>query len=619
MDGAGDAEVPGAGTLGGAPAGRLDGPGTRATGGVPPTRRGPAPGGTAPPPGARVPARSPVACPGAAATMAPRGSRTLPRASRSSSSAAAVPPMSAPSGPSMPVPPAATITAAVATSIAAAASSFAPASRASPARGRLPPATGHIVGAVLRGVRNRWRRSFVGSVTLIALLVVALFAAVTGRIVHEQIEDQAFERAAETAEVLARVSFTPRLPAPGGRLPARDVRALDRQLRAAGRGGTGLDATLVRRDGTVLYTRDRGRIGTTARSGPIAAALAGRTRSELDESGDDPVLVTAAPVVRRAGGAVAGALEVRLPYRETADDVAARTRRLVIALAVIALLAYLLALPALLRASRALKAQYDPRRVELVRELRRAIDHGELTLHFQPIVHAATREPAAAEALVRWNHPRRGAVPPDHFIPMAEPTDVMWPLTLHVLDLAIGECATWRRLGHEVSVAVNVSGGVLHDRRLHGEIEGLLARHGLPVAALEIEVTEGAVMRDPEAASKILRGLTELGIRVIAIDDFGTGYSSLARLHELPLDTLKIDQSFVTRMAAEGDAQIVCSIVELAHALGMKVIAEGAEDDATITRLAALGCDFVQGYGLTRPLPPDAFRAWLEEPAAARA
>jgi EAL domain-containing protein (putative c-di-GMP-specific phosphodiesterase class I) len=462
-------------------------------------------------------------------------------------------------------------------------------------------------------------------VTVVALLVVALFAAVTGRIVHEQIEDQAFERATDTAELLARVSFTPRLPPPGRRLPAGDLRALDRQLRTARGREPGLDATLVRRDGTILYSRDRERIGAKAGSGPIDAALGGRTASEVDEPSDDaaraggPLLVTAAPVVRRAGGPVAGALELTLPYRATADDIAARTRRLVIALAVIGLLAYLLALPALLRASRALKAQYDPRRVELVRELRRAIERGELTLHFQPIVHAGTRQPAAAEALVRWNHPRRGAVRPDHFIPMAEPTEVMWPLTIHVLDLAIGECATWRALRHDVSVAVNVSGGVLHDRRLHKEIEGLLDKHGLPVEALEIEVTEGAVMRDPEAAAKILRGLTELGIRVIAIDDFGTGYSSLARLHELPLDTLKIDQSFVMRMAAEGDAQIVCSIIELAHALGMKVIAEGAEDDATITRLADLGCDFVQGYGLTRPLPPEDFRAWLEAPAAARA
>ncbi|HEV2814111.1 MAG TPA: EAL domain-containing protein, partial [Solirubrobacteraceae bacterium] len=336
---------------------------------------------------------------------------------------------------------------------------------------------------------------------------------------------------------------------------------------------------------------------------PVRAALRGATSTATSD--DETTLRTAAPVVRREGDPVAAALELILPYGPTADDVDRRTRRVAIALAAIALLVYLLALPALLRAARALRAQYAPRRVELVRELKRAIARDELTVHFQPIAEAATRRPHSAEALVRWKYP------PDRFIPVVEATEVMWPLTLRVLDLAIRECARWREAGHEVAVAVNVSGAVLHDRRLAREIEAMLAKRGLPPAALEIEVTEGAVMSDAEGAATILRGLTALGISVIAIDDFGTGYSSLARLHELPLDTLKIDQSFVMRMAHEGDASIVCSIIELAHALGLKVIAEGAEDEATIDRLASLGCDYVQGYGLTKPLPPEEFGRWL--------
>ena len=302
---------------------------------------------------------------------------------------------------------------------------------------------------------------------------------------------------------------------------------------------------------------------------------------------------------------MAGALELSLPYAAVAEDVDRRTRRVAVALAAIALLVYLLSLPTLLRAARALRAQYDPRRVELVRELRRAIARKELTLHFQPIADAQTRAPHSAEALVRWKYP------PDRFIPIVEGTEVMWPLTLHVLDGAIAPCARWRAAGHRIAVAVNVSGAVLHDRRLGGQVSALLERHGLEPAALEIEVTEGAVMSDAEGAAGVLRRLSELGISVIAIDDFGTGYSSLARLHELPLDTLKIDQSFVMRMAREGDASIVCSIIELAHALSLKVIAEGAEDEATIERLASLGCDYVQGYGLTPPLAPEDFRDWL--------
>jgi EAL domain-containing protein (putative c-di-GMP-specific phosphodiesterase class I) len=156
-----------------------------------------------------------------------------------------------------------------------------------------------------------------------------------------------------------------------------------------------------------------------------------------------------------------------------------------------------------------------------------------------------------------------------------------------------------------------VSGEILPDRRLPAELERLLTASGLPAQALEIEVTEGAVMRDPTAATRVLKRLTDLGVSVIAIDDFGTGYSSLARLHELPLDTLKIDQSFVRRMAEEDDDTVVRSIVELAHALELTVIAEGVEDDDTWARLAELGSDFIQGYALTRPLAPEDFAVWL--------
>jgi EAL domain-containing protein (putative c-di-GMP-specific phosphodiesterase class I) len=189
----------------------------------------------------------------------------------------------------------------------------------------------------------------------------------------------------------------------------------------------------------------------------------------------------------------------------------------------------------------------------------------------------------------------------------------MWPVTLRVLELAIRECRAWRALGHEVDVAVNVSGEVLPDRRLPQELERLLGEHDLPAQALEIEVTEGAVMRDPAAATRVLQRITDLGVSVIAIDDFGTGYSSLARLHELPLDTLKIDQTFVMRMAREDDDTVVRSIIDLAHALGLTVIAEGVEDEETWIRLAEMGCDFVQGYALTPPLASDEFLEWLTQ------
>jgi EAL domain-containing protein (putative c-di-GMP-specific phosphodiesterase class I) len=343
----------------------------------------------------------------------------------------------------------------------------------------------------------------------------------------------------------------------------------------------------------------------------VTKALGGRASSAVRDVGARQVLETAVPIVRRSGGAVSAALELTLPYQPVADDIHKRTRRLELALAIVALLAYGLALPTLLRAGRALRAQYDPRRVELVRELGQALRRDELEPHFQPIAEAATGRVATVEALVRWEHPRHGNVPPDRFIAMVEGTDAMWPLTLRVFDLVIGQCRRWRADGLELRVAVNVSGGILGDRRLPEEISRRLAEHEVPAQTLEIEVTEGAVMRDPVAATRVLRRIADLGIGVIAIDDFGTGYSSLARLHELPVDTLKIDQSFVARMAHEGDDTVVRSIVDLAHALGMTVIAEGVEDEASWERLAELGCDFVQGYALSAPLPADDLAAWL--------
>ncbi|MDX6698157.1 MAG: hypothetical protein QOE65_1554 [Solirubrobacteraceae bacterium] len=462
--------------------------------------------------------------------------------------------------------------------------------------------------AVGRAVRNRWRRSFVASVTVVALLGVLAFALVIGRVVKSQIEDQAFDRAKDTAQITARAGFAPRLPAPGRPLSPRDLGDLDRQLASTRARDPRIDMRLWSPGGAILYARDRARIGTRpGQTSTVEAALRGRSATAVRGG----TLQTAVPIVRNAGGPVAAALELSLPYGPVEADVRRRTRRLWIALGLVALIAYGLALPTLLRARRALRAQYDPRRVELVRELRHALDRDELELHFQPIAEARTGDVSTVEALIRWDHPRHGAISPERFVAAIEGTDAAWPFTLRVFELALEQAARWRAAGLELDVAVNVSGSILPDRRLPGEIEQLLRRCGVPAGDLEIEVTEGAVMQDTAAAAGNLRRLTELGVGVIAIDDFGTGYSSLARLHELPLDTLKIDQSFVRRMSHEGDQTVVRSIVDLAHALGLSVIAEGVEDRPTWDALVALGCDFVQGYALTPALPAEEFSAWL--------
>jgi EAL domain-containing protein (putative c-di-GMP-specific phosphodiesterase class I) len=312
---------------------------------------------------------------------------------------------------------------------------------------------------------------------------------------------------------------------------------------------------------------------------------------------------------------VAAALELRLPYAPIGQDISDRTTRLYVALLIAALVAYALALPALIRAGRAVRAHYDPRRVALMRDLRRAMKRGELEVHFHPIADAQSAHVGSAEALVRWNHPQRGMIRPDRFIPMIEPTELMWPLTVHIFELVIRQARAWQDEGMPVRIAVNVSSADIIDPRLPDELERLLEQYGVTADRLEVEVTEGAVMSNPDEALMVLRRMTRFGLGVIAIDDFGTGYSSLARLHELPLDELKIDQSFVMRMAREGDETVVRSIIDLAHALGFRVIAEGVETDETWLRLTELGADYIQGYVLTEPLSADEFREWMNDNA----
>ncbi|MEA2405247.1 MAG: hypothetical protein QOE08_1894, partial [Thermoleophilaceae bacterium] len=429
--------------------------------------------------------------------------------------------------------------------------------------------------AVGRGLRNRWRQSFVLPITLAALLAVAVFAIVIGRIVAHQIEDQALNRARETAAIVARSSFAPRLPAGGKQLAPADRADLDRQHAAARAQEPGLPMRLCGADGSLIYTSGGPAASGGAPAAPavVQAALAGRPATDVQRDGatdtsPESALTSAVPVRRAKGAPVAAALELRLPYAPVGKDVRDRTRRLYLALLIAALAAYALALPALIRAGRAVRAQYDPRRVAMKRDLKRAMRNGELVIHYHPIADARTGEVHTAEALVRWHHPRRGIISPDRFIPQIEPTELMWPLTLHIFDLVVAQARAWTDQGVWIRTAVNVSSADVIDPRLPDVLAGLLKKHGISADTLEIEVTEGAVMNNPEEALAVLARITSQGLGVLAIDDFGTGYSSLARLHELPLDELKIDQSFVMRMAQDGDETVVRSIVELGHALG---------------------------------------------------
>ena len=255
---------------------------------------------------------------------------------------------------------------------------------------------------------------------------------------------------------------------------------------------------------------------------------------------------------------------------------------------------------------------HDRRRLGLLGELRRAISERELVLHYQPKLDLRTKRLDRVEALVRWQHPTLGLLPPAEFIPLAEQTGLINPLTLYVLDEALDQCRRWLAEGREISVSVNVSPRSLNDGGFPAAVAERLRDNQVPAERLLLEVTESAIIFDPARAEATLRTLSGLGVR-LALDDFGTGHSSLTLLGRLPLDQIKIDRSFVTNlMTNPGNDVIVRSIISLGHQLGLEVVGEGVETVEVTARLQQYGCDILQGYTLTPPLPANELEHWLE-------
>jgi diguanylate cyclase (GGDEF)-like protein len=252
-------------------------------------------------------------------------------------------------------------------------------------------------------------------------------------------------------------------------------------------------------------------------------------------------------------------------------------------------------------------------RVLLASDLRNAVDSGTFVLEHQPLVDVRTRNVVGVEALARWVHDERGPVSPAEFIPIAEQIGVIRPLTMRLLGQAIEEWRSWQWAGADLVLAVNISARHLMRRDFVQEIEALLDDSGIDPANLKLEITETTIMADPHHAEEVVRALSKLGVKV-AIDDFGTGYSSLAYLRRLSVDELKIDRTFVSDMCrSDTSAVIVRSTVQLAHNLGLRVVAEGVEDEQTMQALGDLGCDMAQGYVLSRPLKADRVVPWLEQ------
>jgi diguanylate cyclase (GGDEF)-like protein len=255
--------------------------------------------------------------------------------------------------------------------------------------------------------------------------------------------------------------------------------------------------------------------------------------------------------------------------------------------------------------------QHSPRRLALLGGLRQALERDELVLHYQPKAQLRSGRILGVEALARWQHPEHGLIGPEEFIRLAERTGLIYPLTRYILRAGLRQAARWHRAGLPLSVAVNISTRCLLDPDFPEQVNELLVSEGVPPELLVLEITESAVMADPARALDALDRLHTSGVG-LSIDDFGTGYSSMSYLKALPVDELKIDRSFVMQMATSpSDAVIVHSTIDLGHNLGLRVVAEGVEDQAAQERLTVLGCDTAQGYHLARPMPPDDLEAWL--------
>jgi diguanylate cyclase (GGDEF)-like protein len=257
--------------------------------------------------------------------------------------------------------------------------------------------------------------------------------------------------------------------------------------------------------------------------------------------------------------------------------------------------------------------QHTTRRLALLADLRTAVEHKVVQVAYQPKVDPVTRQVIGAEALARWTR-ADGPVPPDEFIPLAERSGLIAPLTEHILDTALAACASWRRAGHPLSVAVNLSPQMLTDHTVIQEVvKRALKNSGVPAYALTLEITESGLIADPTNGPLVLQALRDLGVK-LSVDDFGTGHSSLSRLTDLPVQEMKIDKSFIQDIAEHrGRYALTVASRQLGHALGLHVVAEGVESQQEFDLLRDIGVDSIQGYYVSRPLPTGEFLPWLRK------
>ncbi len=480
--------------------------------------------------------------------------------------------------------------------------------------------------ANLTGLRHRLRPGFLVSYSLAGLIGVGLLAFAVSRILSTQIRSSQLTNATASADLLASAAYGPRLN--GSRqLKIGQLHALDQATRAARRAAGLVGVGIWDNRSQILYATDHRLIGKTiVRPPEVESAVGGETSTVVGPGMQSPIghragkqIDVAVPIYNHRGAKVTAVAEIVLPYQPVADAISTQTKRIDIVLFGAALLFYAALWPRLLRASRAIRTQSDPEKQALLRELENAIKHDELLLHYQPAIDLNEGRVVAVEALLRWHHPKRGLLSPNEFLPTLTDDDLNGRLTLHVVGMALRDCGEWRDRGIDAAVNVNLTVSNVIDDDLPEQIGKLLATCGIPPAALGLEVTETAIVADPEKAAVMLEALHRMGVR-IAIDDYGTGYSSLAVLRDLPISELKVDRAFVVGLRKRPrDEAIVRSTIRLAHELEVKVIAEGVEDQKTVSELVALECDMAQGYYFSPPLALPDLVAWFEAPIVAGA
>jgi EAL domain-containing protein (putative c-di-GMP-specific phosphodiesterase class I) len=470
-------------------------------------------------------------------------------------------------------------------------------------------------------VRATPQRTLLLVLVVITGVVIAGIAVVLRELSHDTIRDQAFTEAERTARTLADFAFEADEFRDGH--PTRESLADLADLLGETKTLSGL--RVIDSSGTILFDSLGLRPGAHTELDDVAAPLAGepfvevtstgaeRTPDELvdnADAGEELVEVNLPIGIDRDTGGPLAVLAVYTPYGPIKHEIAETNRVNTLLLVGAGLLLFALLIPPIARISKRAGNSVDPDVFAIQRRLARAIELDHLVLHYQPKVSCATGLPTGVEALVRWQDPERGQIPPAEFIPAAERGDVIEKLTLKVVELACAQAAAWRRQGIDLPISINFSPRNLRDADLPTKLAGILSRYDVPAEQLVVEVTESAAMDEFEISRSVLERLSAMGFG-ISVDDFGTGHSSLGRLDALPLDELKIDRTFVVAAARDNNSAIVRAITSIAHEFGLRVIAEGVEDQATLERLAADNCDEVQGFFICRPIPADMLVAWI--------